>query len=57
MCPDLICTNPSNAIPAMISEVTVEFTKLTAFSNFPHTFLCPKNHAQNIFEQDLDLVN
>ena len=35
-----------------------EFTKLATFSDFPHTmFLRPKNHAQNIFERDLNLLN
>ena len=54
----LVCVQTlSTPIPAMISEITMEFTKLTAFSNFPRMFLHPKNHAQNIFEQDLDLVS
>ena len=54
----LACPQTLSApIPAIILDVTVEFTKLAAFSNFPHMFLRPKNHAQNIFEQDLDLVN
>ena len=54
----LVCAQTLSApIPAMISEVTVEFTKLAAFNNFPHMFLRPQNYAQNIFERDLDLVH
>ena len=41
----------------MILEVTMKFTKLAAFSNFPHMFLRAKTCAQNIFEHDLELVN
>jgi len=33
----------------------VEFTKLTAFGNFPHMFLQTKIHAQNIFENGIVL--
>ena len=44
----------------MILEVAFDFTKLAAFSNFPHMFLQSKIHAQNTensFEHDLDLVS
>ena len=44
-------------IPAMILEVAIEFTKLAAYSNFPHMFLRAKIHAQNSFEHDMDLVS
>jgi len=49
----------SAPIPVMISEVTNYngIHKTRRFQNFPHMFLRPKNHAQNIFERDLDLVN
>ena len=47
----------SAPIPAMILEITMELTKLTAFSNFPRMFLRAKNCAQNVFEPDVDLVN
>jgi hypothetical protein len=42
----LVCAQILSApIPAMISEVTMEFTKLAAFSNFPHTVECKKNEC------------
>ena len=44
-------------IPEMILEVTVEFTNLTTFSNFPHMFLQAKTHGQKIFEHDVDFIN
>ena len=44
-------------MPTMILEVTMNITKLAAFSNFLHMFLRAKIHAQNIFERDVDLVD
>ena len=41
----------------MILEVTVKFTKVTTFSNFPRMFLQAKTCAQNTFVHDVDLVN
>jgi len=42
---------------SMILEVTVNITKLAAFSTLPHMFLRAKIHAQNIFEHDVDLLD